>query len=342
MADDAVKIQSFDFGNDLAHPFAFGKQRKQDVFLIQVGQCHKSVGAAKPFFHQRLFIPRIAADDRNIGKAGAEILARGGVFLDDFQRNATVCKALAQVVRGLPAPGDHHTAHGVGAVADFFEKVGSAFRRGNDGDDVPRGKGQPRVGDVGFLPAFHRADQHVTAQFGDHFTHRKPDQRTFFGNTEFQQLYQPPAEGVDLDGGREAQYPRDFLCGCLLRIDDHGKPQLVLQKIHVRTVFRAAHPRNGAAIPRFFGNQTAQKIQLVRACYGDQQVGFGNAGFLLYRQCGTVAHHAQHVKTGGNLLHLVGRGVHHGDVVMVFAQLLGKALPDLAATHNYNIHRYTS
>ena len=98
-------------------------------------------------------------------------------------------------------------------------------------------------------------------------------------HTELQQIHTALAERIHIDRRWEFQYTCNFIGRRHLRIDHHRQPELLLDKIQLGAVLRSAYTRNRMAVTGLLCDQTAQQIQLIRACHGNHQIRLLQARF---------------------------------------------------------------
>ena len=149
-------------------------------------------------------------------------------------------------------------------------------------------------------------------------------------------------EGLDGDGGGEAEDAGDLL-GCRqVGVDDHVQPDLPLQHIGVTAVVRVAYPGHGVLRAQALGDEAAHQVRLVHAGDGDDQVGASHAGLHQHadrRAVAVEAHGVQRAVGTAEMLRLV---IHQRDVVLLLGQLLGDGIAHLAAAYDDDLHASSS
>ena len=81
----------------------------------------------------------------------------------------------------------------------------------------------------------------------------------------------------------------------------------------------------------FFGDQAAEKIQFVRTCYSDQDIGCLNAGIQQGIDTGCIAQYPHNVCIFRDVLDLFGDYIHHNYIVPFIAELFGKGTAHFTA-----------
>ena len=140
-----------------------------------------------------------------------------------------------------------------------------------------------------------------------------------FRHFKAQHFNSSAGKAVDLNRRWEPQQSCHFHGGRVLRVDDHGKPQLFPQKSNLIIVDRIADTGDGLTMSRLFRNDTAQKILLIGSGHGDQQIRMVNAGLRQCLKADTIAHDAHGIQIIRDGIHLFLIGIDHGDIVILTA-----------------------
>ena len=143
------------------------------------------------------------------------------------------------------------------------------------------------------------------------------------------------ADGQRLRAGEQA---RDLAGGLQLRIDDHGKTQLLAQVRQLLAVVGIAHARDGRQIAaRLLGDRAAQQVQLVRARHRNDEVGLLQPRLFKHAQARAVAADAHHVEDLGRIADDALARVHHGNIMSLADEPLGQRMPHLAAADDDDV-----
>ena len=188
------------------------------------------------------------------------------------------------------------------------------------------------------LPLDH-ADQKVPSHLSAGIDDLFPVPGRALGNPEADHVHLALGKGIHLHGGRDLKQPGNVRRRGQLRIDGHGKPQLLLDEADLFIITGVAHPCDGLAVSRLSGDQAAQQIYLVLVGNGDQKIRFLHARLLLHPVAGGIAvdaHHIQEISHHPNLL-LVR--VDDRNLVSFLIELLGQNIAHLAAACDNDPHR---
>ena len=203
---------------------------------------------------------------------------------------------------------------------------------------IPRPEHEITGGDDDLLAPPHSADQHLGTEFGLQLLQNHPIQ----GRTRRQgylRHFQPSlGEQLQLGGTGETQHPSAAVRRLQLRVNSHGKPQLLPQKQHLLEVVRIAHPGNDMPGAVFPGHDAAQNVEFIRGCQRHEQLRPGNARLLLHLQGSAGSADAQHIVPAGHALHDLRVVIHHGDFMTFLGQILCHCAAHLADTNHYDPH----
>ena len=157
-------------------------------------------------------------------------------------------------------------------------------------------------------------------------------------HTELQQIHTALAERIHIDCRWEFQYTCNFI-GCRhLRIDHHRQPELLLDKIQLGAVLRRAYTRNRMAVTGLLCDQTAQQIQLIRACHRNKQIRRLDPGLHLRRIARTVSDDTHNVILARKILHHTLPVVNDRNIIIFFTQLKGQCLSHLTESYDNYFH----
>ena len=87
-------------------------------------------------------------------------------------------------------------------------------------------------------------------------------------------------------------------------------------------------------------DHTAHHIQLVRACYGNKQIGVFNAGLTLYAMTCAVSRNAHHIVLTHHAVDQYGVFVNDGYAVSFACNVLDESISDLSVAYDHNSHKY--
>ena len=221
---------------------------------------------------------------------------------------------------------------------DALEELVGLFLRGKERDLIAVLEHKVAVGDDDPAVPLHGADQNVALEPGGDLMDGYAVQPLLFGQRKFNEADTAARKGIDLAGPREAEQVGNFLGRCHFRVDDSRNADLLFDKVQLMAVRRVAHTGNGVAVARFFGEHTAQQVQLVRARDRNKDVRVLHARFRQGGDGRTIAQDAHDVVALANVLHTGLIGVHHRHVMAFLTQLACQCRTDLAAAYQNDLH----
>ena len=157
-------------------------------------------------------------------------------------------------------------------------------------------------------------------------------------NFKFEKLHTASDERVDLSGGRKTKHPGNLLCCRKLGIDKQRDAQTLFDEIDLLAVDGIAHAGDRVTVACLLCDQTAEQIELVGTCYGDQDVGGFDPGFHQCVDTGTVTDDAHRVDIITEVIDLAFFNVDEGDIRVFLLQFFGQCAADFAAAYDYNVH----
>ena len=210
-------------------------------------------------------------------------------------------------------------------------------RRGGQVDLVAGLQFKVAGGDDGLPLAGHGADQHPHPQVPVEVGKAHAVQLAALPDTILHQLHAALGEGLQLDGVGEAQHTGDLAGGGLLRIDDHGKAQILPHEAQLLFILRVADTGDGMAHAQLLGHQARHNVDLIAGGGGDQQVGLVRLRLLLHLIDGAVAADAHHIMDIDDVVNKVIVMV--DDRYLVFlGQLLRQRQAYFARAHDNDSH----
>ena len=277
-------------------------------------------------------------DDQRAGELFAHGLAAGGVGIDDGHPLLDVLQFFDEVVRDAAGTDDHDV---VGAGLEDVQLAEEAFQLAGAGGQVNfvaflqhRSAG----GDDGLLAAGDRADQNFNADVAVQVAQLQTHQGVALVDAVLHQLKPLAAELLALDGAGETQHTGDLPRGGLLRVDDHGKAQLLAHKVELLFVLRVTDTRNSMRCTELFCYKAGQNIGLVAGGGGDEQVGAILKGVLLDVVAAAVARHTADIVDVYEALDQVRILVDNDNIVLFRRELFRQDAPDLARAYNHDSH----
>ncbi len=125
-----------------------------------------------------------------------------------------------------------------------------------------------------------------------------------------------------------------------LRIDCHTQMQVLFQESDLTVVNRISDPRNGVLCPQSLRQQTAQHIQLVCGCTGNDQVSVRHVRLLLHLHIRAVAGDTENVHAVQSFLQLPRVLVDQYDIIILFRQLGAQLMPHLSVANDNYLHLF--
>ena len=163
-------------------------------------------------------------------------------------------------------------------------------------------------------------------------------QHAFFGQLRGDQLHAPAREQLHVHGSREAQHARDLLRRLPVGVDRHGKPQIVLQHIHMLGVRGVSDARDRVLRADLVRHQAGKEVQFVAVRHGKHQIRVLRADRFQHRIDRAVADVADHILRGADLLDHRFVLIDDRDLVSFLQQLHRKGRSHLAAADDDNLH----
>ena len=278
LVDDAIKVGLVDLGDQLGVAHPVGVQGQHDVLLVKIGQGDKGVGGFKALLQQQLFVGGVAVDDVGLGQQLAELVAALPAVFDDGDMDAGLDEPPGQIIGHGAASHDHHMLDGFGLDTDAPEGVRHLFRGYHQRDPVPGVEHRVSVWDNDLLVGFHHGYQQGSRALAGDLNQVFSVPGRALGDDQGGHMYPSLGEGVQIDGGGAADQVIGVIARRQLRVNGQGQPQLILDEVDFLIIFRIAHPGDGPAVARLFGDEAAEHIDLVPVGNGDQNVTVLDAG----------------------------------------------------------------
>ena len=134
--NDIFIWKTVDFCDQLCLCQVLGRQGKEDVFFIHIGQCDERFYSGESLFKKQGTVSAISADNRCIRKHFTEFLAAVFIFINNFDIDLEVGQSLCKIVGNCTATNDQSIFDLMRFQADFFEKLGSVFRSCDDRNKI--------------------------------------------------------------------------------------------------------------------------------------------------------------------------------------------------------------
>ena len=285
-----------------------------------------------------LLICAVSADDNCLREPLGELFAAGTVLLDDLDMHPQLQKLTHQIIADLAAADDQRTADVTLGIAHFLVELAKLGVGGCDIDLVACHQPERAVRDGQLLTAQNCADQHVQSELRRDRRKPYPVQNAALRHTDLCKLHASLGKGLDVDGIRIAQHPRDLI-GCLeLGVDHHGDTQLLTHKDELLGVAGIAHTRHRMSGAELACHQTAHDVGLVGIGHRDDDVRCLDTRFLQVTNDECAAAHALNVVVIDQTFDNIRVVVHDSDVVPLIGQGLGQDAAGFAAANDQNIH----
>ena len=194
------------------------------------------------------------------------------------------------------------------------------------------------VGDDELIAPLGGADQHLRHPFPVEVAEAVAQNGVALLHLEADHVDASAGEGLDGDGGGEAEDTGDLLGRRQVGVDDHVQPDLPLQHIGVTAVVRVAYPGHSVLRAQALGDEAAHQVRLVHAGDGDDQVGASYAGLHQHADRRAVAVEAHGVQCAVGTAEMLRLVIHQRDVVLLLGQLLGDGIAHLAAAYDDDLH----
>ena len=160
------------------------------------------------------------------------------------------------------------------------------------------------------------------------------DQRTLIPDIDLDKLRPASCKGFHTGCQRETKQPKDLQSRCQLRVNDHGKTQLILVKMILPCIIHVPDTGNGMLGSHHMGCHTAQYIQFIGLRHGNPDICLA-CGKLL--QCGigsAITFKADNIKAVAQTLYHIRVSVDQGQFISIPGKLSGKRTANLAASYN--------
>ena len=243
------------------------------LFWVAAGEGDEGVRGAYALFLQDLGVRAVAEQHLSFGHNFLDYLAVFFValyYLDAYPR----ANQIGAQIEGYAASAEHHNVpDGAFVGADCLEKGAHSRRRAHSVDDVAGPELKIAPGYRNLFSALHNGNQDAAAVLASEFLELQPAERRMLVHYMLDHLGAALGKGVHLCGAREAQYARDVRRSRLLRVENQGKSQFVLQEHHLAEILHRAHTGHRVGNSQLFAGEAAQQVHRVVVRNGYQQVG---------------------------------------------------------------------
>ncbi len=261
------------------------------------------------------------------------------VFFNHRGADARIPQHFKEIIDRAPAADNQHILHRLAVNPDCFEELGNLFVRRGNAHRIPRLQNKIARGNIGILSPQDPAHKEPQVQSGAQIIQRHTRNGGMCAHHKFRHLHLTVAEGFNLGSGRKPQRTVNLPRRGKFGVDGEGEVHLFLHQVHQFRIGRVPHPRDGVAGTEFSCRRTAENVDLILRCHGNQKIRPFRTRAAQNGNVRTVSFIGDDVTSPGKFGKRGGIVVDHRHIVPLFFQLGADGSPHRAAADNYNIHK---